>query len=504
MGSEKQIIVFNHISKTAGSMMGAMMYRQYKNVYCNNPAHYHERYQRLQFQEDINNCDTVIMGQISYDYKLIKNWNNDPKIFITMLRNPIKRLLSMYHFLAYNNIGMSGYELKLNQVTLREWLTTDIQADNFVIRYLISKYDGEISQQDFDEAKQRLETDYEIVGITEMFDESLYMMFKQLKWDIMPFYPNKINVTDKPNDAENLSTSDIEYLMESNRYDIELYNYFRRKLEDDLSKLPPESKIELELFLKGQKQIKEGKGSFLVYDIISSLGLMRGLEKQEIGLFIFGTGEGARLLSELLPPERYEGKQLIVKGFLDNDPLKHAKEFSNATIFSPSKELIGLKDYVIIASTTYGEEMKKQLLSLGIEEDKIIYPFYSLHYLLQELRGNVAHEKNKLFLTIDDSEKSIVSHYETNLVYHIRRLGIMKDEIRMAIFAFGNEKQFIMKALKNISENNFARRINFTIAEMEDIDIYVIGSAAEAQVKYVDTLLSQGINYSKLVFLPQG
>lgn len=103
----------------------------------------------------------------------------------------------------------------------------------------------------------------------------------------------------------------------------------------------------------------------------------------EFGVYIFGTGLGGRtLLEHLRDYKRSTGINCTVKGFFDNNPLKHGTMLDDIMITAPKVDSIGVRDYVFIASFDYGSSMELQLFNLGLEKDKIISPNRYLSDLL--------------------------------------------------------------------------------------------------------------------------
>jgi glycosyltransferase involved in cell wall biosynthesis len=105
------------------------------------------------------------------------------------------------------------------------------------------------------------------------------------------------------------------------------------------------------------------------------------LTGQQIGIYIFGTGQGGQALIEHVKECGYYGN---VKGFFDNSSAKWGSEFMGIPISAPTKEIIQENDFIIIASHSYAHKMKWQLLNMGIPRERAIYPSKLLRSLLAE------------------------------------------------------------------------------------------------------------------------
>jgi hypothetical protein len=142
--------------------------------------------------------------------------------YLTFLRDPVKRYIS--HFQYQNNALGKNW-------TLDEFLAEE-RLNNFITKRIAGSLD-------VDRAKEILERDYLLVGLTERFDESLLMLKKKL--DMPGFVINY----EKKNVARNTSTRDrliddeeaMDRIRKKNTLDLELYDYasktiFERELEN--------------------------------------------------------------------------------------------------------------------------------------------------------------------------------------------------------------------------------------------------------------------------------
>lgn len=114
------------------------------------------------------------------------------------------------------------------------------------------------------------------------------------------------------------------------------------------------------------------------------LKIMLGLEiklqpTQCLNIFIFGTGEGGRKVFDVLN----NCKDYNVKGFFDNDVRKQNSTLFNNLIYAPRKEYINKEDYIIVSSLSYSDSIKKQLVDMGVNVNKILLPHALLQLLLK-------------------------------------------------------------------------------------------------------------------------
>jgi hypothetical protein len=116
-------------------------------------------------------------------------------------------------------------------------------------------------------------------------------------------------------------------------------------------------------------------------EMLESLKENEGLTGQQIGIYIFGTGQGGQALLEHITECGYYGN---IKGFFDNSSGKWGSNFMGIPISAPTKDIIQEYDYVIIASHSYAHKMKWQLINMGVARERAIYPSKLLRSLLAE------------------------------------------------------------------------------------------------------------------------
>jgi hypothetical protein len=500
MTGEKKVIVYNHIPKTAGMMVHHVLTRQYDKVFMTNAfLSNSEKYHFLRVTDFMKDCDCgVITGHIFYDYKKLNLWGFKQLSFFTILRDPIRRMLSHYYYMFYNAPSFWTYNLKLNNPTFAEWSRG---RDNFIIRYLLSKYGQPITEADYQAAKRRLEEDYLFVGITEQLNETLFLLYKKLQWRFPPFYLREVNATRNPADLVRPSEEDMACLVEQNQYDIALYNLFREKFANSLLGLSKEIRKELNWYLQTQQDIVEGKVSIGVQSFLRKLGCDQNDSQQEVGLFIFGTGQGGYSLYRWLREHSVcNGKELIVKGFFDNDSSKHGQFIDNVIISPPQLKCVRRNDYVIVSSISFFNEMKAQLLNLGLTSEQIIHPCFLLEELLQDKTKDNG-SGNEVLLTAWDVEVSLINRYEKELYRHILTSTLRPDTTRIAIYAEEEKQiQLISMAIDRLKAKGIMPSYHIASPWEGKNDLYVVGFAKDWS-SYVDRLLEKGIEMEKIIFI---
>src|SRR5690625_1810608 len=102
---------------------------------------------------------------------------------------------------------------------------------------LQTRYFCEGQTPNLEQAKQTINTHFSVVGIAEMFDDSLALMKHRLKWNNIEY--QKINVNKNRPLKKDLPAQTFSNIIQNNTLDVELYKYAKERL---ISKLDAISK----------------------------------------------------------------------------------------------------------------------------------------------------------------------------------------------------------------------------------------------------------------------
>jgi hypothetical protein len=176
-----------------------------------------------------------------FAHKTFMNYNFEdslPTIHITMLRDPIERVLSRYYF------GVE-YQFINPQISLDNWVTqTEFLKETKNLQTRLAS--GLPSFDDFallEKAKENLSNHFSVVGITEMFHESLFFINKQLDLNISNSYQILNKTKNRPNQHE-ISKDTLEKIKKNNDLDIQLYDWSKENLKKKIDELDKKTKKE--------------------------------------------------------------------------------------------------------------------------------------------------------------------------------------------------------------------------------------------------------------------
>lgn len=255
--SEKEVLIFLHVPKTGGQTLGRIIDEQYhisdivkvrdpqtvETVLNETPndkvtkigcyvEHLEAYFKQVPKGDEHINC---IYGHMNFGmHRLLSK----PYTYMTMLREPIDRVISHYYYF----LGKNHFK---SETSFEEFITKP-KFINFQTRYISG---GSIPNLQL--AKENIQNYFSIVGITEMFDESLFLMKQQFSWENI--YYAKKNVTGSRPTKEQLSKDTIDLIVKHNELDIELYQYAKNLMEQKIQALDHPTKQELQDYIRIQQ-----------------------------------------------------------------------------------------------------------------------------------------------------------------------------------------------------------------------------------------------------------
>ncbi|WP_375514762.1 sulfotransferase family 2 domain-containing protein [uncultured Nostoc sp.] len=157
--------------------------------------------------------------------------------YITLLREPVDRVISCYYYLLANPDHLYHKDLTQNNMSFEEFLYSQDSKqftiyDNFQVRLLSGitgvKY-GKCYQEMLEAAKLNLNNFFSMVGLTEKFDDFLILCEKNLGWKFVS--PQRRNVNSNRPSKNEISEKALRKIEADNALDIELYNYVKKQVE---------------------------------------------------------------------------------------------------------------------------------------------------------------------------------------------------------------------------------------------------------------------------------
>ncbi|PFB01108.1 hypothetical protein CN383_12180 [Priestia megaterium] len=223
------ILIFMHIPKTGGSTLNEI----FKNQYKEDEVLIHIPLDRL--ASEFNNLSDIKRDKIKgisghYNFGVHEHINK-PYTYFSIVRHPIDRVISLYYFLS-RSPGYARYE-ELKGMTLEEFVTKNKQANNHQTLFFSGNGTFDLAL-----AKKNLENHFPVVGVTDMFNESTFLMTRKFNWEYKEY--KKVNVTPNRPSLKEIPNNILNIIEQNNHLDMELYNYVKERLVRQLDLLSPE------------------------------------------------------------------------------------------------------------------------------------------------------------------------------------------------------------------------------------------------------------------------
>src|SRR6476469_352024 len=238
---QKKLIIFTHIPKTAGTSLRHILMQQYGKdavfMFYDDPTVTTKNADELlnelrsyfQYLPDVNdrNFNGLVKLRAISGHKPFGIHNLlpiDTFHYITVLREPIKRVISFY----YHIFGQTEHSL---ECLISE--KQSIEFDNLQVRMLSGAgwkvpY-GHCSYNMLEQAKQNL-LHYYTFGIQDRFTESLGTFSRHLGWSKIQIVAENVGVN-KPQNS-NIHQQTLHLIAEQNILDIELYKFAKQLFEE--------------------------------------------------------------------------------------------------------------------------------------------------------------------------------------------------------------------------------------------------------------------------------
>ncbi|MGB3495364.1 MAG: hypothetical protein WBA57_21725 [Elainellaceae cyanobacterium] len=252
-----EALIFLHLMKTGGHTLHKLMRHKYDTAsrfyYSQRPGRTLADFQAL--TDDQRDCLRFIHGHLNFGFH---DMLGQPCLYMTLLRHPIKRIISLYYFVYYHP---SRYDLVNNPpISFQNYLSPErILTDNGQTRKIagVASNDfpfGGCTSELLDIAKRNLRDRFLMVGITERFDESLVMLRHLVGLNTL--LHTRANTNPAKPQSDPLSEADIDLAIAHHQLDLELYEYGNQLLDQQIASLGDSFQRELTLFRNANAQYR--------------------------------------------------------------------------------------------------------------------------------------------------------------------------------------------------------------------------------------------------------
>ena len=189
-------------------------------------------------QQEIDNIH-FLMGHMSFG---IHKAFSAPCDYVTLLRNPVSRVISQYYYLTMNPTHEDHKFVK--DMSLEEYAASNMSSvNNFQVRLLSAEHEFssvesfELPANALEVAKKNLKEHFRVVGVVERFAETLFVVKHFFNFGNV-YYGRR---HDHPDSPQRLPDHKIplatRHLIEhNNQLDLALYSYANELLDESIKK----------------------------------------------------------------------------------------------------------------------------------------------------------------------------------------------------------------------------------------------------------------------------
>jgi hypothetical protein len=226
-------VVFLHIGRTGGTTLTRVLRREYPG----DAVH----------EVDSSRSDPTLAGlvQLPDDRERVELLSGHvwfgahellppPVTYVTLLREPVDRLLSHYHYVCQRPDHFLHALVARQRPSFTDYVTggVSLELDNWQTRVLagdVSTPFGQCGPELLAQAKRNVERWFAVVGLLERFDETLLLCRRRLGLGL-PFYVRRNALAERRARAE-LSGKELEAAVTTNRLDVELYEWAQQRFD---------------------------------------------------------------------------------------------------------------------------------------------------------------------------------------------------------------------------------------------------------------------------------
>ncbi|MEM0925925.1 MAG: sulfotransferase domain-containing protein [Planctomycetota bacterium] len=240
-----ETLIFLHIPKAGGNSFLDFLtphFRKEDRFDVSEGLRYTERLSELE------TLPTKAKGQLRFVFGHlpfgIHEWLPQQCRYITVLRDPVDRILSHYYFVREQRKHPMHETVMSRRMSISDYVTSGLSGElnNGMVRLLCGRPDadslrghGPCQEEDLTEAKRNLDGHFAVVGLLEQMHATQRVVSQVLGWDDKE--PVRRNQTKKRKSVQTLRRRDRDAILSKNAMDIDLYRWASDRFQQQCSAL---------------------------------------------------------------------------------------------------------------------------------------------------------------------------------------------------------------------------------------------------------------------------
>jgi hypothetical protein len=219
-GAAEEAIIFLHVPKAAGSTLNRLIELEYPlfEIYSIDPVFFRRSWTHLQrLSAKRLGKIRIFKGHMLFGLHTILPQS---ATYITVLREPVDRVLSAFYFMRSYKLHPLYWRLKFGNWSLEDYVRRS-RRENVQCKILAgAEYNKPCTAEICETAKENLRH-FSVVGLSERFEESLALMKLRFGWKLKRY--SSFNVTRTRPSKVDVPRSTLDLIAEKNSFDIALY-----------------------------------------------------------------------------------------------------------------------------------------------------------------------------------------------------------------------------------------------------------------------------------------